>query len=446
MRKLIASAVVLVAALTLTVPGAFGGAAQTPGLTARTITIGATLPLTGGAAPYAPIVLGLQTYFKYVNARRGPDGKRGIMGRQVIYKVYDDGYNPANTIQLTRRLVEQDKVFAVVGQLGTEPVQAARPYLNQQKVPQVLVATGASYWGTQYKEFPWTIGFQPDYVAEGRVYGLHMKANQRGKKIAIIYQNDDYGKDWLYGLRSVLGKQYADANIVAQEAVEFTATSVASQLARIRASGAQVFVIVATPRPTILSYATGKALGYNPEQIYVNSVSSNAAFMNTAVASAGAPYVNGSISGDYLKDPIESGPEPRCRAPGVPAHHGEVRAVGQCVERALRVRVRVGRDVRAGDVQGREEPDPGGSHECALEPEHDESVRASRRRPEDLQDGPLDHQPDAAPTIQQSASGRTSPPSWRAVPGDRSLRRMSRRGRRTPGPYEFSAFARYCSQ
>jgi branched-chain amino acid transport system substrate-binding protein len=302
-RKLIVCGVGLVAALVLTVPGAFGGAAQTPGLTSKTITIGATLPLTGRAAPYAPIVLGLQTYFKYVNARRGPDGKRGIMGRQVIYKVYDDGYNPANTVQLTRRLVEQDKVFAVVGQLGTEPVQAARPYLNQLKVPQVLVATGASYWGTQYKEFPWTIGFQPDYIAEGRVYGLHMKANQRGKKIAIIYQNDDYGKDWLYGLRSALGKEYADANVVAQEAVEFTATSVASQLARIRASGAQVFVIVATPGPTIISYATGKALGFNPEQIYVNSVSSAAAFMSTAVASAGAPYVNGSISGGYLKDP-----------------------------------------------------------------------------------------------------------------------------------------------
>jgi branched-chain amino acid transport system substrate-binding protein len=302
-RKLIVCGVGLVAALVLTVPGAFGGAAQTPGVTGKTITIGATLPLTGRAAPYAPIVLGLQTYFKYVNARRGPDGKRGIMGRQVIYKVYDDGYNPANTVQLTRRLVEQDKVFAVVGQLGTEPVQAARPYLNQLKVPQVLVATGASYWGTQYKEFPWTIGFQPDYIAEGRLYGLHIKANQRGKKIAIIYQNDDYGKDYLYGLRSALGKQYADANVVAQEAVEFTATSVASQLARIRASGAQVFVIVATPGPTIISYATGKALGYNPEQIYVNSVSSAAAFMNTAVASAGAPYVNGSISGGYLKDP-----------------------------------------------------------------------------------------------------------------------------------------------
>jgi ABC-type branched-subunit amino acid transport system substrate-binding protein len=130
-----------------------------------------------------------------------------------------------------------------------------------------------------------------------------MKANQRGKKIGVIYQNDDYGKDWLYGLRIALGKQYADANIVAQEPVEFTATTVASQLTRIRASGAQVFVIVGTPNPTIRSYATGKALGFNPDQIYVNTVSSNSTYMNTAVAAAGAAYVNGSISGTYLKDP-----------------------------------------------------------------------------------------------------------------------------------------------
>ena len=224
------------------------------------------------------------------------------MGRQVTYKIYDDGYNPANTIQLTRRLVEEDKVFAVVGQLGTEPVQAARAFLNQQKVPQVLVATGASYWGTQYKEFPWTIGFQPDYIAEGRLYGLHIKANQGGKKIAVLYQNDDYGKDYLYGLRAALGKQYADANIVAQEAVTAGSTSVASQMARIRASGAQVLVIFALPGLTITTYATGKALNYNPDQIYLNSVSATAAFLNIAVQRAGRP-TSTSISISYLKDP-----------------------------------------------------------------------------------------------------------------------------------------------
>jgi branched-chain amino acid transport system substrate-binding protein len=302
-RKFIASAVVLVAALALTVPGALGGAGQTPGVTAKTITIGGTFPLTGPVASYAPIALGMKAYFAYINARRGPDGKRGVMGRQIVWKIYDDAYNPANTVQLTRRLVEQDKVFATVGQLGTEHNLAVRAYLNQQKVPHTLVSTGASYWGTQYKEFPWTIGWQPDYIAEGRIYGLHIKANHNGKKIAVLYQNDDYGKDYLYGLRAALGKAYADANIVAQEAYEATATSVASQIVRIRASGATILVLLSTPPSTIRAYATAKALGYNPEQIYLNSVSATAAFLNIAVGAAGAAFVNGSISVAYLKDP-----------------------------------------------------------------------------------------------------------------------------------------------
>jgi branched-chain amino acid transport system substrate-binding protein len=301
-RKLIACGVVLMAALALTVPGALGGAAQTPGVSAKSITIGGTFPLTGPAATYAPIPLGMKAYFSYINARKGPDGKRGVMGRQIVWKYYDDGYNPANTVQLTRRLVEQDKVFATVGQLGTDQNLAVRGYMNQQKVPQVLVSTGASYWGLQYKEFPWTIGWQPDYIAEGRLYGLHMKANQRGKKIAIVYQNDDYGKDYVYGLRAALGKTYADANIVAQEAVETTATSVAGQMIRVRASGAAVLVIFQLPTPTVRTIATGKALGYDPDQIYMNSVSAFRTPMAGAVASAGAPYVNGILSVAYLKD------------------------------------------------------------------------------------------------------------------------------------------------
>jgi branched-chain amino acid transport system substrate-binding protein len=302
-RKLIACGVALVAALALTVPGALGSAEQTPGVTSRLITIGGTFPLTGPLASYAPIPLGMKAYFSYVNTRRGPDGKRGVYGRQILWKFYDDAYNPANTVQLTRKLVEDDKVFATVGQLGTEHNLAVRPYLNQQKVPQVLVSTGASYWGTQYEAYPWTIGWQPDYIAEGRIYGLHIKANQRGKKIAILYQNDDYGRDYLYGVRAALGKAYADANVVAQEAYEATSTSVASQMAKIKASGATVLVLLSTPPFTIRAYGTGKALGYNPEQIYLNSVSATAFFLGAAVGAAGAAYVNGSLSVAYLKDP-----------------------------------------------------------------------------------------------------------------------------------------------
>ena len=303
MRKLMVSAFVLVAALAFTVSGALGGAEQTPGVTAKKIVIGGTFPLTGPVAGYAPIATGIRTYFSYINARRGPDGKRGIMGRQVEFKIYDDGYNPANTVQLTRKMVEEDKVFAIVGQLGTEPVLAVRPYLNQQRVPQSLVSTGASYWGLQYKEFPWTIGWQQDDIAEGRLYGQHIKANHNGKKIAVLYQNDDYGRDYLLGLRSSLGKAYSDANIVAQQSYEVTAPNVTSEMARIRASGATIFIIFATPPSTIRAYATGRALGYNPEQIYLNSVSSTAFWLNLAVASSNMAYVNGSLSVTSGKDP-----------------------------------------------------------------------------------------------------------------------------------------------
>ena len=186
-------------------------------------------------------------------------------------------------------------------------------------MPQTLVSTGASYWGLQYKQYPWTIGWQPDYIAEGRIYGAHMKANFNGKKIAVLYQNDDYGKDYLYGVRAALGKTYADANIVAEVPFEVTATSLASQMTRIRASGATIFVLLATPTPTIRAYATGKALGFNPEQIYLNSVSATAAFLNIAVgATRAADYVNGSLSVAYLKDPSSPHVEQRRRHEAVP--------------------------------------------------------------------------------------------------------------------------------
>jgi branched-chain amino acid transport system substrate-binding protein len=302
-RKLIVCAVGLVAALALAVPGAFGGAAQTPGVTSKSITIGGTFPLTGPAATYAPIPLGMKAYFAYINARRGPDGKRGVMGRQIVWKYYDDGYNPANTALLSRRLVEEDKVFATVGQLGTEPVLGARAYMNQQKVPQALVSTGATEFSTEYKEFPWTTGWQPDYIAEGRLYALHLKQNFNGKKIAIVYQNDAYGKDYLYGFRSALGKKYADANVVDQEAVEATSTSVASQMTRIRASGATILAVFQLPRPTSTTIGTAKALGINFQQIYMNSVANIKPIMDGMVAALGAPYVNGIITDTYAKDP-----------------------------------------------------------------------------------------------------------------------------------------------
>ncbi len=306
MKRLVVVATVLVAALASTVPGAIGGPGQTPGVTAKTITLGGTFPLTGTAASYAPIPQGMKAYFSYINARRGPDGKRGVMGRQIVWKFYDDAYNPANTAQLTRRLVEQDKVFATVGGLGTEPQLAVREYMNNAKVPQALVSTGATEFSAEWREFPWTIGWQPDYIAEGRLYGLHLKANNRGKKIGVIYQNDAYGKDYLYGFRAALGKSYADANIVAQEAIEATATSAASQMSKIKAAGAQVLAVFQLPTPTVRSVATAKALGINLDQIYMNSVAAIKPAMDGMVASAGAPYTNGIITIQYYKDPRDA--------------------------------------------------------------------------------------------------------------------------------------------
>ena len=173
-RALVALAAVL-AALAVSIPGAFGRTLEaaaptaTPGVTTTTITIGGTFPLSGPASLYAPIPRGMEAYFKWVNTRKGPDGKIGIRGRKIVWKYYDDGYNPAQTVQLTNKLILEDKIFADVGSLGTEHNQAIRPLLNDRKIPQILVATGASYWGLQYKQFPWTIGWQPDYIAEGRI-------------------------------------------------------------------------------------------------------------------------------------------------------------------------------------------------------------------------------------------------------------------------------------
>ncbi len=305
MRRVSLALLALVGALALTIPAAFAKADATaaePGINARTITIGGTFPLTGPASSYAPIPAGMRAYFSYVNARRGPDGKRGIYGRQIVFKFFDDGYNPVNSVQLARKLVQEDKVFAMVGTLGTEVNQAVQPYLNSVGVPHVLVSTGASNFGKDFKKYPWTIGWQPDYIAEGRLYGLDL-AKKPNAKIAILYQNDSYGKDYLIGFKSALGTAKSKQQIVGEEAFEVTSPSPASQLAKLKASGADHLVIFVTPRPTIQTYAIIRALGWKPEQIYVNSVSATDTFMTTAVRASSAATVNGSISAAYLKDP-----------------------------------------------------------------------------------------------------------------------------------------------
>ena len=307
MRRVSLAGLALIGALLLAIPSAFAKsdvAVATPGVTAKNIVIGGSFPLTGPASSYAPIPQSMKAYFSHINARRGPDGKRGVFGRQIIFKYYDDGYNPVNSVQQARRLVEQDKVFAVVGTLGTEVNQAVQPYLNSRGVPHVLVSTGASEFGKDYKKYPWTIGWQPDYVAEGRLYGADIRNNKPNAKIAILYQNDSYGRDYVNGFKSALGTAKVRTQVVREEAFDVLGGGTPqSQLIRLRASGADTLMIFVTPTPTIQTYAIIRALNWKPDNIYVNSVSATDTFMSVAVARSSAATVNGSISAQYLKDP-----------------------------------------------------------------------------------------------------------------------------------------------
>ena len=201
MKKVVFALGVVAIAAAVLLPGAMGGRAATPGVTAKIVSIGGTFPFTGPASSYAPIPVGMQAYFSYVNAQK-VNGKRGVFGRQIAFNAVDDGYNPANTVQKTKELVEQNHVFALVGGLGTEPQEAVTAYANQQKVPQIYVSTGATEWGARDKHasHPYTIGWQPDYQAEAAIYGRYIVKNLPSAKIGIIYQNDSYGDDYINGL------------------------------------------------------------------------------------------------------------------------------------------------------------------------------------------------------------------------------------------------------
>ena len=307
MKRLLLAATALVATMAVGLPGAFAHSTRTaapaadPGITSRTITIGGTFPLSGPASLYAPIPAGMRAYFSYINSRKGPDGKRGIYGRQIVWKYYDDQYNPSQTVQLTNQLILRDRVFALVGSLGTEHNLAIRNLVNQRRVPHVFVSTGASYWGLQANKYPYTSGWQPDYITEGIAYGRWIAQNAPNAKIAIFFQNDDYGKDYLRGVKIGLGRR---TNLIVSElGYEITDTSYGSQIARQRASGADTWILLTTPTPTVRALATARALNFRPDTIVINSVSAVDSVMRAAAASAGAQMIEGAVSTAYLKNP-----------------------------------------------------------------------------------------------------------------------------------------------
>ena len=300
MRKVVVLAAAAVAALGVMAGSATSASTET-GITARTIKIGGTFPLTGPASLYATIAPSMKAYFSYINARKGPDGRRGVYGRQIVFNIYDDGYNPAQTVQQTRKLVEEDQVFAVIGALGTEQNEAIRPYLNARKVPQLLNATGASTWGRDAKQYPWTGGWQPDYEYEARIYGTAIARNSPNAKIAVLYQNDSFGQDNRRGLRAGLGAKAS--NILAEEPYEVTSADVRAQVAKLRATGASIFVIFATPKFTIQSYAIANALRWSPAVIYTTSVSATDSFLTVAKSSGGGDLPERTYTVQYAKDP-----------------------------------------------------------------------------------------------------------------------------------------------
>jgi branched-chain amino acid transport system substrate-binding protein len=299
--KLLLACAALAAALLAGVPGALArpaagtaGMAE-PGITAKTILLGGTSPLSGPASAYASVARGADAYFRYANARGG------VNGRTVSYKYVDDAYNPVQTVQATKQLVEQDQVFAVFNSLGTASNIAVRDYLNQLKVPQLFVASGATTFGRDYEQYPWTIGFQPSYQSEGRIYGIYLARTKPDARIAVLFQNDDYGKDLLAGLRRGIAR--SKVKLVAAQVYEATDADVQSQVAKLKASGANTLALFATPKFATQAYTSADKLGWRP-LVIVNAVASASNVM-AAAATQAARSVEGSISLVYFKDPLD---------------------------------------------------------------------------------------------------------------------------------------------
>jgi branched-chain amino acid transport system substrate-binding protein len=272
------------------VTAASGAHRTDPGITGSQITIGGTFPLTGPASLYKTIPAAEKAYFDYVNDHGG------VNGRKINFEILDDSYDPSKTVPLTQQLVEQDKVFAVFGSLGTAPNLSTWSYLNTHKVPQVVIATGDSYWGFSYKKYPWTIGYQPDYPGEGKIYGKYIAANMASAKIGVLYQNDAYGKNYFAGLRVGLGK--LTSNIVSAQAYDATAPNVTEQMLALKSSGATVFVAFSLPGQTIQALVTAAKIGWKPDTTIINNVSANPVFMK--IAGANGANVDGVISTNYL--------------------------------------------------------------------------------------------------------------------------------------------------
>jgi branched-chain amino acid transport system substrate-binding protein len=303
-RWLAPLAVLAAGTLTLAACGAQQSAGEQakapPGVTGNQITIGGTMPMSGSASVYYSVGKGANAYFQYVNSQGG------VNGRQIKYNILDDAYTPSQTPAKARQLVEQDKVFLTFSDLGTPPNIAVRDYYNAQKVPQLFVATGADTWGTDYKKYPWTLGWQPSYVTEGKIYAKHILQDEPNDKIGVLYQNDDYGQDYLHGLQQGLGSK-ASSMIVAQTTYNANdPVDMSSQVNRLKASGADTFYVAATPNYAANAGVNAVKSGWKP-RIYMNNVAGATSTWRAVVQQLGSSAgIDGMVSTVYVKDPLDT--------------------------------------------------------------------------------------------------------------------------------------------
>jgi branched-chain amino acid transport system substrate-binding protein len=262
------------------------------GVTDKEIKIGHTNPYSGPASSYGIIGKAEEAYWKSVNDRGG------INGRMIKFITLDDGYSPPKTVEVVRQLVEQDKVLCTFNTLGTPTNTAIHKYMNQKKVPMLFVATGASKWGNP-KEFPWTMGYQPDYHTEAVIYAKHLLANMKDQTVAVLMQNDDYGKDYWEGFKEGMGKEVG--RIVKHVTYEVTDPTVDSQVIQMKESGANVFFNISIPKFAAQSMRKAADIGWRPVQ-YLNNVSAQ---VTTTMKPAGFENVQGVTTAAWLKDPTD---------------------------------------------------------------------------------------------------------------------------------------------
>src|SRR6202047_1537903 len=261
-----------------------------PGATDTEIKVGNIMPYSGPASAYATIGKTEDAYFKKINA------EGGVNGRKVNFISYDDGYNPAKAVEQARKLVESDEVLLIFQSLGTPSNTAIQKYMNAKQVPQLFVATGATKWGDP-KNFPWTMGWQPSYQSEGQIYAQYILKNHPNGKIGILYQNDDYGKDYVKGLKDGLGDK-AKTMIISEQPYEVTDPTIDSQMINLKASGADIFFNVTTPQFAAQAIKKSAEIGWKPVHI-LNQVSTS---LGSVMKPAGFDNAQGIMSTGYLKD------------------------------------------------------------------------------------------------------------------------------------------------